>query len=62
MKAKKLVIYFLSLVMILSAFAPLATVSVFAADDDKKDEETAEEETYDYLGKPFASDKAKLAT
>ena len=31
-------------------------------DDDKKDEETAEEETYDYLGKPFASDKAKLAT
>ena len=62
MKAQKLVIYFLSLVMILSAFAPLATVSVFAADDDKKDEQTAEEETYDYLGKPFASDKAKLAT
>ena len=50
MKAQKLVIYFLSLVMILSAFAPLATVSVFAADDDIKDEQTAEEETYDYLG------------
>lgn len=64
MKAKNLLIYFLSLVMILSALTPLASVSVFAADDtkDAKQDEQPKEETFDYLGTPFASDKAKLAT
>ena len=41
MKAKNLLIYFLSLVMILSAFSPL---SVLAADDAKKDDKTEKEE------------------
>lgn len=64
MKAKNLLIYFLSLVMILSALTPLASVSVFAADDtkDAKQDEQPKEEIFDYLGTPFASDKAKLAT
>lgn len=59
MKAKNLLIYFLSLVMILSAFSPL---SVLAADDAKKDDKTEKEETFDYLGQPFSSAKSKLAT
>ena len=59
MKAKNLLIYFLSLVMILSAFSPL---SVLAADDTKKDDKTEKEETFDYLGQPFSSAKSKLAT
>lgn len=52
MKFTKLIIYILSLCMIMSL---VATISAFAAQSEDK-------ETYDYLGKPFTSAKAKLNT
>ena len=65
MKAKNLLIYFLSLIMILSLLTPAFTLGVAAADEKAADNAAAdgeEEETYDYLGEPFPSAKAKLDT
>lgn len=52
MKLKQLIIYILSLCLVMSL---VAAVSAFAAESEEK-------ETYDYLGKPFPSAKAKLNT
>lgn len=61
MMAKKILIYLLSLVMTLSAFNPV--LGVYAAETTKAESEAEEEEeTYDYLGEPFSSAEAKLAT
>ncbi len=60
MMAKKILIYLLSLVMTLSAFSPV--LGVYAAETAKAESEAEEEETYDYLGEPFSSAEAKLAT
>ncbi len=57
MKARNLLIYILSLIMIMSLLTPV--FSVIAAEDEAKEEETV---TYDYLGEPFPSAQAKLDT
>lgn len=64
MMAKKILICLLSLAMTLSAFSPVLGVSAAESTktEAKADEKEEEEETYDYLGEPFSSAEAKLAT
>lgn len=62
--AKKILICLLSLAMTLSAFSPVLGVSAAETTktETKAEETEEEEETYDYLGEPFSSAEAKLAT
>lgn len=64
MMAKKILICLLSLAMTLSAFSPVLGVSAAETTktESKAEETEEEEETYDYLGEPFSSAEAKLAT